>query len=57
MHHNKNIVKKPPILHQTTIVTFGDGVKLELNRRERRHLGIFGDKVTRKYTFDPKVEI
>ena len=29
MHHNKNAVKtKPPVLYQTTIVTFADGKKL-----------------------------
>ena len=54
MHHNQHAVKtKPPVLHQTTIVTFGDGKKLELNRRERRMNGIYGENIKKRYIFDP----
>jgi len=51
MHHNKNIVKKPPILYQTKMVKFSDGQMLELNRRQRRQTGIYGDNVKSKFQF------
>ena len=53
MHHNKNIVpKKAPVLYQTTIVTLGDGKRMELNRAERRQLKIYGANIKGRYVFD-----
>jgi hypothetical protein len=47
MHHNKNIVKKPPILHQTMEVKFADGKVIQLNRKTRRMMKLYGDKLVR----------
>ena len=58
MHHNKSaMVKQPRVLSQTTVVRMGDGQLLELNRSERRQMGIRGNHVLGKTVFKEKRDL
>jgi hypothetical protein len=51
------MVKQPRVLSQTTVVRLGDGQLLELNRSERRQMGIRGDHVLAKTVFKEKRDL
>jgi hypothetical protein len=58
MHRNKSaMVKQLRVLSQTTVVRMGDGQLLELNRSERRQMGIRGDHVLAKTVFKEKRDL
>ena len=51
------MVKQPRVLSQTTVVRMGDGQLLELNRSERRQMGIRGNHVLGKTIFKEKRDL